>query len=463
MKLRKLVSAVTVFCLLLSACGAAVQNPVAPTEPAESGPVVSVSPVIQQPTELPVVSDTPVTEEPPAAQVPQVTETPEPSVEPSPEPSAEPSPEPSAEPSQEPSAEPSPEPSVEPSPEPSVEPSPEPSAEPSPEPSVEPSPEPSVEPSPEPSVEPSPEPPAVSEEPAESEGLYVDPAPVTDQPAPGEADALANSPVAIPDILEPVASGTLVKENSKAIIDYSHTEDGYVMVKYTAQTDKRLKVIVAGPSTKYTYNLDQGQWTVFPLSDGNGAYKVTVYQSVEDKYASVLSVSCTVNLVDEFAPFLRPNQYVNYAQSSTAVSKAAELTAGKTDPLKKVEAVYDYVVATLTYDKAKASSVKSGYLPDLEQVLQVKKGICFDYAALMTAMLRSQNVPCKLVVGYAGTAYHAWISVWTVEHGWVDGVIYFDGSVWHRMDPTFASSANQSAEIMKYIGDGSNYTVKYLY
>ena len=53
--------------------------------------------------------------------------------------------------------------------------------------------------------------------------------------------------------------------------------------------------------------------------------------------------------------------------------------------------------------------------------------------------------------------------MWTVEHGWVDGVIYFDGSVWHRMDPTFASSANQSAEIMKYIGDGSNYTVKYLY
>jgi len=335
----------------------------------------------------------------------------------------------------------------------------EPTPELSPEPTAEPSPEPSAEPGPEPSAEP----PAASEEPAESQGPYVDSAPMTDEPDPGEADALINSPVAIPDILEAVASGVLVKENSKAIIDYSHTEDGYVMVKYTTQTDKKLKVIVAGPTTKYTYNLEQGQWTVFPLSDGNGNYKVTVYQSVDDKYASVLSVSCTVSLVDEFAPFLRPNQYVNYAQSSTAVSKAAELTAGMTDPLKKVEAVYDYVVATLTYDKAKAASVKSGYLPDLEQVLQVKKGICFDYAALMTAMLRSQSVPCKLVVGYAGTAYHAWISVWTVEHGWVDGVIYFDGSAWHRMDPTFASSANQSAEIMKYIGDGSNYTTKYLY
>ena len=355
----------------------------------------------------------------------------------------------------------SPEPTPEPTPE--ITESPEPTPEPTPE--VTESPEPTPEPTPEvtESPEPTPEPPAVSEEPVVSEGPFVDSTPVVDEPLPDEADALVNSPVAIPDILVPEASGTLVEENSKAVIDYSHAEDGYVMVKYTAQTDKRLKVIVDGPTTRYTYNLVQGQWTVFPLSDGNGDYKVGVYQSVGDKYASALSLSFTVELVDEFAPFLRPNQYVNYAQSSMAVSKAAELTAGMTDPLKKVEAVYDYVVAALTYDKAKAASVKSGYLPDLDQVLREKTGICFDYAALMTAMLRSQGVPCKLVVGYAGTAYHAWISVWTAEHGWVDGVIYFDGSVWHRMDPTFASSANQSEEIMKYIGDGANYTVKYLY
>jgi transglutaminase-like putative cysteine protease len=78
-------------------------------------------------------------------------------------------------------------------------------------------------------------------------------------------------------------------------------------------------------------------------------------------------------------------------------------------------------------------------------------------------MLRSQGVPCKLVVGYAGQAYHAWISAWSEETGWVDGVVYFDGVNWQRMDPTFASSSNRSASVMKYIGDGKNYTVKYLY
>ena len=91
-----------------------------------------------------------------------------------------------------------------------------------------------------------------------------------------------------------------------------------------------------------------------------------------------------------------------------------------------------------------------------------KKGICFDYAALMTAMLRSQEIPCKLVVGYAGNVYHAWISVWTAENGWIDGAIFFDGQVWTRMDPTFASSGGRSEEIMNFI-NGGNYTTKYLY
>ena len=108
----------------------------------------------------------------------------------------------------------------------------------------------------------------------------------------------------------------------------------------------------------------------------------------------MLSESFQVKLSDEFAPFIRPNQYVDYGVAKQTVQKAAELAGGVNDPLQKVEKIYDYVVANLTYDKAKASSVQSGYLPVLDSVLASKKGICFDYAALMTGMLRSQGVPC---------------------------------------------------------------------
>lgn len=269
---------------------------------------------------------------------------------------------------------------------------------------------------------------------------------------------------AVDTMLLPTASGKKVKSDGGAEIDYSNTGDGYVMARVSSKSGPRLKVQVLGPTTTYTYDLPRGSWAVFPLSDGNGNYTVRVMQNVQgSKYGMLTSVNFTLKLKDEFAPFLRPNQYVNYDGADNTISKAQELTGSLSNPLDKVQAVYDYVVGNLTYDQQKAQTVQSGYLPDLDSVLANKTGICFDYAALMTGMLRSQGVPTKLVVGYAGQAYHAWVNVWTEETGWVDGVIFFDGTTWQRMDPTFASSGNGSDAIMQYIGNGKNYTVKYLY
>ena len=283
-----------------------------------------------------------------------------------------------------------------------------------------------------------------------------------------EAVALAASPAAIQSQLKPEASGAKVKKSAKAQIDYSNIADGYVMAQYTAATENRVKVKLVSPSDKndyYQYNLTPGQWAAFPLSDGNGEYKVSVLEQnpATGKYAVLVSVTLDVKLEDEFAPFIRPNQYVDYIDQTNTIAKAEELIGSETDTLKQVEKVYKYVVENLTYDKQKAQTVPSGYLPVLDTVLSEKKGICFDYAALMVGMLRSQGVPCKLVVGYAGTTYHAWVNVWSEGTGWVTAAIYFDGTTWQRMDPTFASSSNSSDAILKYIGDGSNYSVKYLY
>jgi transglutaminase-like putative cysteine protease len=170
-----------------------------------------------------------------------------------------------------------------------------------------------------------------------------------------------------------------------------------------------------------------------------------------------------VSLADEFAPFIRPNQYVNYENAPATVDTAAQLTRGVNDMLTKVAIIYDFVVGSISYDYNKAATVQSGYLPNLDAVLASRSGICFDYASLMTGMLRSQGIPCKLVVGYAGSAYHAWISVWSAETGWIDGAICFNGSSWQRMDPTFASSGGRDQATMDFIGNGANYTTKYIY
>jgi len=280
-----------------------------------------------------------------------------------------------------------------------------------------------------------------------------------------EAVPLAGAP-ALSTVLDPVASGTAVKKNASAAIDYSNAKDGYVMVKWLAGGTPKLKVLVKGPSgTTYQYNLrTDGQFDTFPLSDGSGNYTVGVYQNTSGtQYATVLTAAVSAQLTDEFAPFIRPNQYVTYTADSKTVAKAAEICTGATDNLDKVSKVYNYVINNTVYDKKKAQTVKSGYLPNVDETLATGKGICFDYAALMSAMLRSQGVPVKLVVGYTDGVYHAWINVYSEKEGWIEGKIYFDGTQWKLMDPTFASSGKQSEAIMQYIGNGDNYTAKYLY
>ena len=265
------------------------------------------------------------------------------------------------------------------------------------------------------------------------------------------------------DVRTPVASGSVTYGNGRATIDASNTSNGYVMIKYTGG-QSRIKIQIA-KSTTYTYDLNaRNTYEVFPFTEGNGTYSIKIFENVSgNQYAQVMSQNISVSLADEFSPFLTPNQYVNFSNGSAAVNKGAELAASAADEIGVVTNVYNYVINNITYDTAKAASVQSGYLPNVDQVLAQKTGICFDYAALMTAMLRSQDIPTKLVIGYSGGLYHAWVNVYIDNIGWVDNFIYFDGHNWSLMDPTFASSGGQSESIKQYIGNGSNYQAKYTY
>ena len=80
----------------------------------------------------------------------------------------------------------------------------------------------------------------------------------------------------------------------------------------------------------------------------------------------------------------------------------------------------------------------------------------------MASMLRSQRIPTRLEIGYSGESYHAWISTYIAEIGWINGIIEFDGRSWILMDPTFAASSSEKA-LKKFIGDGTNYITEYVY
>ena len=249
------------------------------------------------------------------------------------------------------------------------------------------------------------------------------------------------------------------------MIDYSNRSEGYVMVKYSGGAS-RVKIQITGPDkTTYTYDSSKNGFEAFPLTAGNGGYTVNVYTEIHSsQYALAQGASFQATLTSGLLPYLYPSQYVSYTAGSKAVAKGEELASSAATVLEVVGSVYNYVISNVTYDDYKAANVKSGYLPDPDDTLAAGKGICFDYAALLATMLRSQGIPTRLEVGYiSGGIYHAWISVYTTETGWINGIIQFDGKSWKLLDPTFASNGNQSSSIMQFIGNGSNYQRKYCY
>ena len=268
---------------------------------------------------------------------------------------------------------------------------------------------------------------------------------------------------ATPVCLVPQADGTAVVSNDVAVIDYSHMSDGYVCANYTG-TCPKVKLRITGPDTVvYTYDLHGGGYETFPLSSGDGYYDVTIYENISGtNYATCLYADLDVQIPDEFSPFLYPNQYVNFTADSKVVAKGQELAEGASSDLEVITRIYDYITGNITYDYDKASDPPTGYTSDVDAILDSGTGICLDYAAVMASMLRSQRIPTRLEVGYAQDAYHAWISVYTADTGWLNGIIEFDGNVWTLVDPTFGANTDNKT-LKKFIGDGSNYILQKMY
>lgn len=242
--------------------------------------------------------------------------------------------------------------------------------------------------------------------------------------------------------------------NDKAEIDLSRLEQGLIRAHCPGETQARLKLqITKVEGIDYNYDLNNtGEWESFSLTEGEGEYTLRVLENLRDnRYTPVFTCSLALELEEETLPFLESTQFVRFSPRGRAAAVAAEVTAGLEAREEKVQAVFDYVVTHLNYDEGKMEAVEPGYLPDVEQILEEGEGICFDYAALTAAMLRSQGIPCKMELGYVKETYHAWVR-WAGEDG-----------QWHLLDPTFVSANRGSQKVLDFVSDPENYRVKYCY
>ncbi len=105
-------------------------------------------------------------------------------------------------------------------------------------------------------------------------------------------------------------------------------------------------------------------------------------------------------------------------------SIADEVTRGKTTPLEKAVAIYEYTVETMKYDKS-GTGWGNG---DLYYACDIRKGNCTDFHALFIGLARAAGIPAKFVIGFPVprersegiiAGYHCWAEFHLDGFGWI--------------------------------------------
>lgn len=165
-----------------------------------------------------------------------------------------------------------------------------------------------------------------------------------------------------PQVLTPQADGLKTFTADTAAIDISHTQEGYIMAKYTGFNAKPILQLTGTDGITYTYSLYK-DYSTFPLTSGDGTYQVGVYENVsDDRYTTLLSETFSVTLTDPLKPYLYPNQYVNFTADSLPVAKAEELADGASSDLDIISSVYNYIITHTTRTLLHISTILNHYM-----------------------------------------------------------------------------------------------------
>jgi len=145
-------------------------------------------------------------------------------------------------------------------------------------------------------------------------------------------------------------------------------------------------------------------------------YQVTVYELKYD-----LSI-CKGELINSFT---QPELHIESANPQI-INLASALARGKKTPCEQVRAFYNYIGDNLVY-------TYNGKNWGAQAALGSMGADCTEYASLLVALSRSQQIPARYYEGLLFLDTETKTKA-QLEHAWSD--TYFPGIGWTAMDPT---------------------------
>lgn len=214
---------------------------------------------------------------------------------------------------------------------------------------------------------------------------------------------------------------------NKGFIEFSGLNPDLFYRVHLTWTDKN------GTAHAHMVNIPENSETakVSLAQDGVTQYNVRllVKNKTNNAYIQLWRSECTVQLRNTLAAALYSTVHSDYEHNPETVKTTQKLTANKSHD-DKIRAVVKYIQTNIEYDHDLAGTVDSTYATSPDRTLFKQKGICTDTAALTAAMLRSQGIPCRIIIGTYQDERHAWIQVYTQHGQWVyidpQNGLYFD-------------------------------------
>lgn len=188
-------------------------------------------------------------------------------------------------------------------------------------------------------------------------------------------------------------------------ISFDYVDSGIIEIHQQAElsAEQGIWVNIEKDGDGYWYALKaDDKPTPYTLPYGNGDYTIIIAQRkpinpVTGNNAQILEqTTVTLDMDNPDNVFLANAGLLRWNNNMECIKYAAEL--GDLESIRKF-------MRSLRYDKN--SSIK-----DIETTYLTGTGMCTEFATLFVCMLRSQNIPAKLIYGYVGTEYHAWAEVW---------------------------------------------------
>lgn len=208
------------------------------------------------------------------------------------------------------------------------------------------------------------------------------------------------------------------------------------------------KVIISKDNQAYTYAIGQMRESL-ALQMGPGFYTIELYTASEKgEYALISTDFAFLSEEASAQVFLNSTQNIQWSKDMPAIQFAQALTEGLKTDREKVEAIYDYLLNHLAYDDQKAQVIDGTYLPNIEETFDTNTGVCYDFSSLFASMLRSANIPAKLVTGYKNdiSTFHAWNQV------------LLDGQ-WQTIDVTYDVALKDAGQSSSMTKNASEYQV----